>query len=55
MLFDKANVKCARILSKYRLALFFRVENNYLTIGACGAERSTLLIFEFSGCAIKAL
>jgi hypothetical protein len=31
------------------------VKNNYLTIGACGADTSTLLIDAFSGKANKAL
>ena len=55
MLLDKAKLKRARRLIKHREQLFFRVENNYFTIGAWGADRSILFAFEFSGNANSAL
>jgi hypothetical protein len=59
LLFDKANLKCIRVIIKHRHVLFNVSQKllfkNYLTIGACGADRSTLLIAEFSGSAKSAL
>jgi hypothetical protein len=60
LLFDKANLKCMRVIIKYRhevftVSLLNPIFLNYLTIGACGAETSILFIFEFSGKAIRAL
>ena len=56
MLFDKANLKCIRVIIKHRHDLFNVSQiQNYLTIGACGAETSTLVISAFSGNALSAL
>jgi hypothetical protein len=56
MIFDKVNLKCIRVIIKHRHEVFavsFLI--HYLTIGACGAETSTLLIAAFSGNARRAL
>ena len=55
-LFYKANLKCIRVIIKHRHDLFnvSRIKI-YFTIGACGADTSTLLIAAFSGNAIIAL
>ena len=56
LLFDKANLKCIRVIIKHRRDLFNVSQFSiYLTIGACGADTSTLLIDAFSGKANKAL
>jgi len=59
LLFYKANLKCIRVIIKHRHELINVsqkiVLDSYLTIGAFGAETSTLFISEFSGSAIKAL
>jgi hypothetical protein len=59
LLFDKANLKRIRVIIKHRHE-FINVSQklvleNYLTIGAVGADTSTRLISAFSGRAIKAL
>ena len=55
MFFDKANVKRKEVLIKYRHEIFIIFfEKFYLTIGAWGADRSSIVIVEFSGRDINA-
>jgi hypothetical protein len=45
LLFDKANLKCMSVIIKHRHDLFTVSQlSRYFTIGARGAETSTLLI-----------
>ena len=59
LLFDKVNLKRIRVIINHRHELFNVSQNqkvfNYLTIGACGADTSTLFISAFSGSAKSAL
>ena len=56
LLFYRANLKRIRVIIKHRRDLFNVSQFSiYLTIGACGADTSTLLIDAFSGKANKAL
>ena len=60
ILFYEANLKCIRVIINYRHELINVSQQSYfyesyLTIGACGADTSTLFIFAFSGSAINAL
>ena len=56
MLFDKANLKRIRVIIKHRHEVFTVSSIQiYLTMGARGAETSTLFIAAFSGNAISAL
>jgi hypothetical protein len=56
LLFYRANLKWMGVIIKHRHELINVSQSfNYLTIGACGADTSTLFICAFSGSAMSAL